>query len=283
MTENIVIGDVRPRIQVIANGTQTSFIFPFPIFKEDDLEVFLDDVRQTSGFSVSGVGQSTGGNVVFTSPPVNNSQVTLRRYLRIERTSDFSEGGAFHASVINQELDYIVAVAQQNAQDIERSVTLDPTDGDVQLVLPSKTTRSNTVLAFDGNGEPVAGPGFSDISSAEANSLAAAQAAQDAESAKVAAEAARDAAQVFDPETFRRKIDPIMTADINDGAVTQAKIDPAVTLGGPSLGANSVVRTNAATINENITIPEGINGMSAGPITIADGFTLTVNGNYTVV
>ncbi|WP_417790286.1 hypothetical protein [Terasakiella pusilla] len=53
--------------------------------------------------------------------------------------------------------------------------------------------------------------------------------------------------------------------------------------GGPSLGLNSIIRTNDTTIDEDITIPAGTNGMSAGPITIAEGRTVTVEGTWTVV
>jgi len=64
----------------------------------------------------------------------------------------------------------------------------------------------------------------------------------------------------------------------NTGGLTWAEIG-----GGPSLGTNSIIRTNAQTISENITIGSTTNGMSAGPITIADGYTITVNGNWSVV
>ena len=51
--------------------------------------------------------------------------------------------------------------------------------------------------------------------------------------------------------------------------------------GGPSLGSDSVIRTNPNTISENITVgptagSEFANGMSAGPITIANGYTITI-------
>ena len=75
----------------------------------------------------------------------------------------------------------------------------------------------------------------------------------------------------------------ITTAKIPDGAITQAKIDPTVALGGPSLGLNSVIRTNANVINESITIPANTNGMTAGPVTIGDGYTVTVNGTWSIV
>ena len=75
----------------------------------------------------------------------------------------------------------------------------------------------------------------------------------------------------------------IDTAHVADGAITAAKIDSAVELGGPSLGTSSVIRTNAQTISENITIPSTSNGMSAGPITIANTYTVTVNGYWTII
>ena len=51
----------------------------------------------------------------------------------------------------------------------------------------------------------------------------------------------------------------------------------------PSLGTSSIIRTNAQTINEDITISSTTNGMSAGPITIASTRTVTVNGNWSIV
>ena len=73
------------------------------------------------------------------------------------------------------------------------------------------------------------------------------------------------------------------TSDLEDGSVTAAKINSAVALGGPSLGTASIIRTNANTISENITIPANTNGMSAGPITIADGNTVTVTGTWSII
>ena len=74
------------------------------------------------------------------------------------------------------------------------------------------------------------------------------------------------------------------TSELKDGSVTAAKINSAVALGGPSLGTASIVRTNSATISENITI-DNCNGMSAGPITIADGYVVTIgnSGTWSIV
>ena len=51
----------------------------------------------------------------------------------------------------------------------------------------------------------------------------------------------------------------------------------------PYAGANSIIRTNAQNISENILIDSSTNGMSAGPIQIDSGFTVTVNGEWSIV
>ena len=53
--------------------------------------------------------------------------------------------------------------------------------------------------------------------------------------------------------------------------------------GGPSLGTASIIRTNANTISENITVPANTNGMTAGPVTISDGYTVTLTGTWSIV
>ena len=75
----------------------------------------------------------------------------------------------------------------------------------------------------------------------------------------------------------------ITTNEILNDTILAADINSAVELGGPSLGTSSVLRTHAHTISENIPITSSSNGMSAGPITIADGYTVTVSGNWSVV
>mgnify|MGYP001566475479 FL=1 len=53
------------------------------------------------------------------------------------------------------------------------------------------------------------------------------------------------------------------------------------TAGGPSLGTNAIIRTNGKTIAENITFAGTENGMTAGPITINSGYTVTVTSGST--
>ena len=52
---------------------------------------------------------------------------------------------------------------------------------------------------------------------------------------------------------------------------------------GPSLGTNSIIRTNAKVINENITFTGNENGSSVGPITVNAGKTVLVASGSTWV
>ena len=51
--------------------------------------------------------------------------------------------------------------------------------------------------------------------------------------------------------------------------------------GGPSLGTDAIIRTNGKTIVADITFAGTENGMSAGPITVADTKTVTVTDGST--
>ncbi len=85
----------------------------------------------------------------------------------------------------------------------------------------------------------------------------------------------------FKPTTTIFADSTVSTAKLVDGAVTAVKIDSAVELGGPSLGTSSIIRTNANTISENVTFDANTNGISAGPISVASGYTITVTDGTT--
>lgn len=153
---HIQIGDITPRIQYTGDGAQTLFTYPFPIFQAADMEVCLDDVKQATGFTVNGAGQSAGGDVTFDTAPANGMVVTLRRRLAIQRTSDFQESGEFRSKVINDELDYLTAALQQVSDDGDRTLRLGATDPMASLTLPDKAARTNMYLGFDANGDPIA-------------------------------------------------------------------------------------------------------------------------------
>ena len=73
-----------------------------------------------------------------------------------------------------------------------------------------------------------------------------------------------------------------------NGGATAPSWAAAAEGGGPALGAggaNTIIRTNLKTISENLTFVGNENGMTAGPITVADGYTVTVTSGsvWTIV
>ena len=170
---HIKITDSQPRVRYVADGFQIEFPFTFQIMKNTDLEIYVDDQKQTSNYIVSGEGDTNGGTVVLSEAPGVGSIVTLVRNTPIQRTSDFQQSGMFQAKVLNDELDLLTAALQDVAEDVRRSVKLSVVDSDANLDLPGKGDRANRFLGFDadgnatavastGNGDEAAVPGGSD-------------------------------------------------------------------------------------------------------------------------
>ena len=57
----------------------TEFFYNFVIFAAGDMEVYLDDALQVSGYEVVGAGDKEGGKVVFEKAPASGVLVTLSR------------------------------------------------------------------------------------------------------------------------------------------------------------------------------------------------------------
>ncbi len=153
MTEHVQILGIPPRIQCVANGQNQTFEFPFAIFKNQDLKVYLNEEQQPDDtYTVTGAGQTNGGSVRFHTAPANHTIVTLMRDLKIERTTDFQEGGALRANVLNGELDYQIACQQQIADSLNRSMVLPPyaVNVDVDLTLPIPEAGKAIVWNDDG-------------------------------------------------------------------------------------------------------------------------------------
>ena len=74
-------------------------------------------------------------------------------------------------------------------------------------------------------------------------------------------------------------------ANIIDSSTPTTEFKDPVAANGDKQWVDSygVIKTNRTTIAENITIPSGTNGISCGPLSIASGYTVTVNGDWVVV
>ena len=135
MPEHIHIGDIAPRVHYVADGVQSAFTFPFPIFAPTDLAVRLNGAPLAYGFAVEGAGRSEGGTLRFAAPPAPGARVTLLRRIALSRTSDFQPNGVLRATTLNDELDRQVAVLQEVRDEVSSAIRLDPSEPPSGMVL----------------------------------------------------------------------------------------------------------------------------------------------------
>lgn len=153
MSEHIRIGDIAPRVHYVADGVQTGFTYPFPIFEEGDIAVLRDAVPSSYGYAVTGAGQSAGGTLVFAEAPAAGTQITILRRLPIARVTDFQSNGVLRAATLNDELDSQMASLQEVRDDVSGAVRLDLSEAPSGTVLPLRQARADKLLGFDSVGE----------------------------------------------------------------------------------------------------------------------------------
>ncbi|MBN7813756.1 hypothetical protein J0A68_22630, partial [Algoriphagus sp. H41] len=76
-----------------ANGITTVFPYKFMLLTASDLDVSINGTSITSGYTVQGVGNPGGGEVVFVTPPAASATVMNLRKLPIMRTTDYQDNG----------------------------------------------------------------------------------------------------------------------------------------------------------------------------------------------
>lgn len=201
MTDHLQINDVVPCVHYLADGVQAAFVYPFAVFKAADLQVWQDGAQVLGGFTVSGVGVSAGGSVLFGVPPAAGAQLTLRRHMALERLSDFQADGIIRAKTLNDELDYQVAAVQQVADDLSRCLRRPFTStSTADLSLPEPA--AGRVLKWNGDGSGLSNSDFDPdtvisgvVAHAQQLASAAAVVAADKEVVVAAAAAAQAAAE----------------------------------------------------------------------------------------
>ena len=74
-------------------------------------------------------------------------------------------------------------------------------------------------------------------------------------------------------------------ANIVESTAVTTEFKDVITANGDKQWVDSygIIKTNRDTISEDVVIPSGSNGLSSGPVTIASGYTVTVNGEWAIV
>lgn len=133
-----------------ANGVTTVFPYTFKIEDDDDIGVLLDGVLQVSGYTVSGAGNVSGGNVTFSVAPASSVVVLLYRKLSLTRETDYQQFGDWLAENVNPDFDRAMLDLQ-----VLNALVIRMPEGDAEMggmVLPSAAVRATKHVSFDASG-----------------------------------------------------------------------------------------------------------------------------------
>lgn len=142
-----------PYIIYNANGLTTVFPFEFYVISASDIQVTFDGVEITTGYSVSGVGNVSGGDVVFVTPPAAGTVVMIERVVPTYRLTDYQDNGDLLADTVNKDFDRLWMAIQRSFIFLNRTLRVPEITG--VNVLPPASLRANKLLAFNAAGQPI--------------------------------------------------------------------------------------------------------------------------------
>ena len=137
------------RFSYVSTGG-TTYAYTNKILSENDLTVYVDDVLQTlsTHYTVSGVGEAAGGNVVFLVAPAAASVVLITKDgVEFTQETDYVENDAFPAESHENALDKLTNIAQKIWDYTRRAIKLPITSSLTDLELP--TPEANKVIGWN--------------------------------------------------------------------------------------------------------------------------------------
>ncbi len=146
------------------NGSNDTFAYGFKIFDDDDITVIIrtdatgtETVKtKTTHYTVTNVGNASGGNVVFTGGniPASGETVVLRRTSAQTQTTDYVANDPFPAATHEDALDKLTFLAQEQQEELDRAIKISRTNTMTSTEFTvGATERANKILAFDSSGE----------------------------------------------------------------------------------------------------------------------------------
>lgn len=133
-----------------ADGIATVYAIPFLLLDRSDLLVYLNNQLITTGYTISRIGEPIS-QITFAEAP--NGLLLLQRRVELLRDTDYQENGDLLASTLNKDFDRIYLILQGTAQKESQSLRVEDADGINPL--PFKEQRSNKILSFDNDGQPL--------------------------------------------------------------------------------------------------------------------------------
>ena len=157
----MTVSSATSKVQYNGNGSTTVFAYTFKVFNQNDLTVIVRSANGTetvktitTHYTVSGVGNSGGGNVTMLTAPTATETLTILREQDLIQELDLVENDPFPAQSLEDSLDKLTFIVQQQAGEIARSIKASRTNTITSTEFTvSAATRANKIFAFDSAGE----------------------------------------------------------------------------------------------------------------------------------
>ena len=156
----MTVTSTNQKVQFNGNGSTTVFAYNFKIFAQTDLSVILRSAagtettqQLTTNYTVSGVGEASGGNVTMGVAPPSGTTLTILRVQPNLQGLDLVPNDPFPAGSMEDALDKLTFMVQTHDEEIGRSIKASPTNvisGSEFTV--SATDRANKLFSFDSSG-----------------------------------------------------------------------------------------------------------------------------------
>ena len=143
------------------NGTATVFPFAFLISDPTQIQVVLTDSTQTppvvttlasSQYTVMGIGSASGGNITCTDPVsgaaiITGKSLTIARIVPLIQDTSFINQGGFYPDVLEGALDYLTMECQQLSAGLAQAVTVPLGTSPVNYLAQIQTAANTAVAA----------------------------------------------------------------------------------------------------------------------------------------
>jgi len=145
------------------NGSNTTFTFSFSFTDTSEIVVRTrtsgvesDPLTETTDYSVS-AASDTGGTVTFVTAPASGTTVTINRVSTATQSNDIDAASSISFTSLEASHDRAMRLIQEEQAVGNRAIVMPISDDpDLDMVLPSSSSRASKALMFDSSGNVIA-------------------------------------------------------------------------------------------------------------------------------
>ena len=114
------------KITYFGDGQNTVFAFSFNFFNKHDIQVKINEILQTSGYTLTPINNTTpsdiryiGGTVSFNTPPKSTDVITIYRKIEPNRIVDYQPTEKIAPEILNQDFNFLIEVIKDCSDAID--------------------------------------------------------------------------------------------------------------------------------------------------------------------